>query len=380
LIRINHQKTILNSINIAEIGARIIAPLQLGMSSVGYIPELNGLKGLAVLMVLLFHAGIYHRFTPFESSDFPNLLYPLSRGVQLFFVVSGYSLARRYENGILLSELKQFYLRRIVRTWPLWWTICFVLFVIGQIDLNRLFLNLSFTFGFLSDRDAAAALPVAWSLFIEEVFYLLFPLLIFFGRNLLGAIGLLAIAIFLQNEYVKSLGLSSQNIAITRNQWMHIFYHFHSLVMGIAVFQVQRSLKSIDLKVVVLPRLLDLLALFGVVHLVLPNNELKGSFCMSAILLAAVWQKTVTAKFFRIKVLQTFGFYCYGVYLLHSFTDIHVTLRFGEPVLRLLQNAWLEMAFIFLVGIPVTLGIAMLSYFFIENRPIQFAKKLGAKS
>lgn len=349
-------------------------PFHIAASSNSYIPEINGLKGLAVLTVLLFHAGIYNKFTPFISPDFPGHLYPLSRGVQLFFIVSGYSLARRYELGIPLAELHHFYLRRIARTWPLWWTICIALYVIGEIDLKRFLINISFTYGFLSDRDTVAAVPVAWSLFIEELFYLLFPALVFWGRRLSGAIALLALAVLFHLEYADSLNLNGANMS--QSQWQHVFYHFFTLILGIVVFQLQRILNFVKAGKNIFPYLLDFLALVGLINLYLPNGELKGSFCLAAIVIAAVWKTTLTARIFRIKLLQIFGFYCYGIYLLHSFIDIHLTIRFGEPLLRALENAWLEMAFVFIAGCAITLPAAILCYLIVENRPNQLVKKL----
>lgn len=160
--------------------ARIFVP------PAGHLGPLDGLRALAVLWVVLFHAGWYARFTlPPESwarLAFSSWMLPVWRGdfgVDLFFVLSGFLIA-----GMLLDEqsktgeiaLGLFYVRRLLRLWP-------ALIVVAGLELltedpNRgmvwasvLYLNDLFPVG-------VVALGWTWSLAIEEQFYLVCPWLL----------------------------------------------------------------------------------------------------------------------------------------------------------------------------------------------------------
>src|SRR5258708_27200279 len=91
----------------------------------GYIPQFDGLRGLAILLVLIAHSGFLE--------DLPHLgVIELARlGVDLFFVLSGFLIT-----GILLDSkgarhyFRNFYLRRTLRIWPLYYLVLFVAFVL----------------------------------------------------------------------------------------------------------------------------------------------------------------------------------------------------------------------------------------------------------
>src|SRR5690349_19538707 len=90
------------------------------------VPELDGVRGLAILMVLFYHTLI--RADNLTSSDFLHALTSPARigwaGVDLFFVLSGFLIT-----SILLSTkakpnyFKNFYVRRILRIFPLYYVV-----------------------------------------------------------------------------------------------------------------------------------------------------------------------------------------------------------------------------------------------------------------
>ncbi|MFM9597402.1 acyltransferase family protein, partial [Streptomyces scabiei] len=74
-------------------------------SATDYIPALDGLRAIAVLLVVLSHAGWEH-------------LIPGSLGVTIFFVISGYLITRQLIEELLDTHdicLRGFYLRRALR-------------------------------------------------------------------------------------------------------------------------------------------------------------------------------------------------------------------------------------------------------------------------
>jgi peptidoglycan/LPS O-acetylase OafA/YrhL len=144
--------------------------------------DIQGLRALAVLPVVIFHA-------------FPDWLPGGFVGVDIFFVISGYLITR-----ILHQELREdrfsiagFYVRRVRRLFPALYLMLFATMLLGLIMLppqelrelaktciatvgfiaNFLFYNLS---GYFDGQSELKPLLHTWSLAVEEQFYLIFPL------------------------------------------------------------------------------------------------------------------------------------------------------------------------------------------------------------
>ena len=169
------------------------------------IPELDGLRGFAILQVICVHY-FYHPDAHLPGGlHFVQSFFSLGwTGVDLFFVLSGFLIG-----GILLdvrvspNYFKTFYLRRFFRIVPLYylWLFCFivVLFLSGSVAQTRaanpgFYWRLCGHFLFLQNlwviyRPALAAswLGVTWTLAIEEQFYFVAPFLVRFlsRRNLI---------------------------------------------------------------------------------------------------------------------------------------------------------------------------------------------------
>jgi peptidoglycan/LPS O-acetylase OafA/YrhL len=153
--------------------------------ALGYRPQLDGLRALAVATVLIQH------FMPKEAlpGALGNIPYGLF-GVYLFFVLSGFLITaillqmRSQMNGRLQqapSQLRSFYLRRALRIFPLYFFVLAVAVALGASGImDALPWLLSFTFNFQVAvqgwfPDSFAHL---WTLCVEEQFYLIWPLVV----------------------------------------------------------------------------------------------------------------------------------------------------------------------------------------------------------
>ncbi len=91
----------------------------------GHLPALDGIRGIAILLVLLLHLDITESQTVFDLSFWRQLIGYGWCGVDLFFVLSGFLIT-----GILVKAkgakhyLRNFYLRRVLRIWPLYLSAC----------------------------------------------------------------------------------------------------------------------------------------------------------------------------------------------------------------------------------------------------------------
>lgn len=156
------------------------------MQAVRYRPEIDGLRAVAVLSVIIFHLN--NRWLP------GGFL-----GVDIFFVISGFLIT-----GIILSEIQNgsfsfrgFYTRRIKRIYPAFIAAVSLASVIASqiflyedfnqmrktVELSAVFLSniyLGFQQGYFDlSADENPVLHI-WSLAVEEQYYLLYPLLLIF--------------------------------------------------------------------------------------------------------------------------------------------------------------------------------------------------------
>ena len=155
----------------------------------GHVKALDGIRGIAIILVLFFHC--------FRNNIFPfNYISELGWvGVDLFFVLSGFLIT-----GTLIDSrknknfIKHFFIKRILRIFPLYYLtliLTFLLFSIPNISeynhyldkqhFESLFYYLTFTQNFkfaFTGWGITDILNHFWSLAIEEQFYLFWPFLI----------------------------------------------------------------------------------------------------------------------------------------------------------------------------------------------------------
>ena len=179
-----------------------------------YRAEVDGLRALAVIPVILFHAG-----APYILGGYV--------GVDIFFVISGFLITLTLladENFSPVDRIARFYERRIRRIIPALTLIVSVALIAGvklllPVELMQLGKSAAATALFVSNfwfwsqsgyfAGAAETLPLlhTWSLAVEEQFYIGFPLLLIVigkGRRALSLliISLLAVGIFALSVYL----------------------------------------------------------------------------------------------------------------------------------------------------------------------------------
>ena len=150
------------------------------------MPELDTIRGIAVLLVLFFH-GFGFRYGLGGLSGIPKLFVAATLpgwvGVNLFFVLSGFLIT-----GILLESksktdyYRSFYIRRALRILPIYYAVLVLLAVLtrtGWVNRHVSWAFLGLSFFYLSNITELFGVPmqfgVLWSLAVEEHFYLLWP-------------------------------------------------------------------------------------------------------------------------------------------------------------------------------------------------------------
>ena len=206
--------------------------------------HLDGLRGVAILMIIA-----YHYFTGFYIFDFGW------SGVDLFFILSGYLLSGR----ILpyLSDKKiiwKFYFNRILRIVPLYFSFLMIFYLVFYLVASTETQNLynhqqnPFSFFFFTSNwmfilnysSVQNNLSHLWSLSVEEQFYLIFPLYIFIIEKkillLKSTIILIVIVLILRCISYNFI----DKIEFIKNTW-NTFYRMDCFFLGLLIYLLKEN-------------------------------------------------------------------------------------------------------------------------------------------
>jgi peptidoglycan/LPS O-acetylase OafA/YrhL len=349
-------------------------------SSNSRVPELDGLRAVAVLLVVAYHyLEPFHR----KASGWQAAALAPARmgwiGVDLFFVLSGYLIA-----SILLANrpspafFSTFYIRRFCRILPLYVPVVFVLYLAHQRIASSpqppLYQYLTFTHNFWmasAGNFGNSLLAVTWSLAIEEQFYLFLPALIRFNRprRLIAiVIACIGLAVFLRYCFLSVSGRDAffaiQVLFPTR---------LDSLMLGVlAAFALFRGIRIPAGILWVLWIAGGSWILTAVIYAV-SGSQRHGSFLWSAIGPSAIASFCLGTlllalrgrfPFLRWRALTYTGWISYGLYLLH------------QPVLSLVSTLLpLGRMLLPIVALAVTYVAAALSWELFEKRFVRLGHR-----
>ena len=142
---------------------------------------LDHLRALAIIMVFVYHYGRI-----FPHPEWTNAISVFGwTGVDLFFVLSGYLIASQLFLSVSVNRhisLKEFFIKRFFRILPAYFTVVALYFLFPFLReheaLAPLWKYLTFTQNIALDLRTQGTFSHAWSLCVEEQFYLLFPLIL----------------------------------------------------------------------------------------------------------------------------------------------------------------------------------------------------------
>jgi len=340
------------------------------------IPQLDAVRGLAILVVM-FH-NISPKYPLFHSD---KLFSDGWMGVDLFFVLSGMLIT-----GILLDTkqslgyFKNFYVRRCLRIWPLYYSLLFFMFVVVR------FLNTSeyhlvvqssspwwafplFLQNFLLpiSTNAAGPLGVTWSLAIEEQFYLVWPLVVRFCS--LTQLRRLAVAEICLSPALRYY-LSLHHVDLYTN----IFCRLDGLMAGALLallirtddFVPSKLLKRAWILLLITAPLAFLTEAFHARWIVFSFTALaSAAFVFVSMFSERKWLQAIMTNRFLVYT----GTISYGLYLLHK-------IPFGlVQTLRLDRNPYLPLPIIFVTSF----ALAALSWNLLEQPFLKLKRFFDSK-
>lgn len=338
-----------------------------------YIKEIDGLRALAVIMVLAYHLKM-----PFAKS---GLL-----GVTVFFVISGYLIT-----GILINEieesggvdLKNFWLRRIRRLLPAVLSMAVVMIFVSAV-VNRVVFTkgcndlLSAVFGYnnwwqifrkvsyFENAGAPSPFTHCWSLAIETQFYLIYPILLILlskARNR-GKIFAAVTAVLAMISVVLMGVLYSPDGDPSRVYYGTDTRAFSLLIGALAAIQKEYHIIKVKLrgKLWAVIGSISVLILIGMMMLISSYSSFLyygGQAIVSVLAAFVVYAVTVSRSLLNIilgsSILKWIGDRSYSIYLWHY--PIIVLMSGGK------RAAW----WIVILEVVLSVGFAELSYRFIET-------------
>jgi len=344
-----------------------------------YFEGLNPLRFLAAFAVLIFHSSQWYHYkfdTPFKM-----FLHNLPIAVDFFFILSGfliiYLLLVEKENSGTV-HLKNFYIRRFLRIFPLYYLIILISYLfLRQIETPVVWGKFLYFWGnfqiIAENRWTLASLNPLWSISIEEHFYLFIPFLV----------GLIPVKHLKYLFWIIIITAVAYRFYITKavpNNWMHIYMHTLSqmdlLAIGglLALYHYHHKFKFR------LPAFLYLITLVGFIILMtlvdskdyttLYNAVIKKyafSIVLILIFLFFVFDDNPAYVFIKQnKILNYLGKISYGIYLYNA-----MVIDLLERIPWLAQHYAIKLP----LDILLTMALATLSFELFEKKFLKLKNK-----
>jgi len=314
------------------------------------IPEIDGLRFLAIISVVIFHLRTnLLRTTPFKLSlgDFSQTIFDFISnggfGVNVFFGISGFILAIPFAKQHLESgrtvNLKSYYLRRLTRLEPPYIiTMTIFLFAIVLMQnksfhdmLPNYFASLIYSHFFIYGEWSVIN-PVAWSLETEVQFYLLAPLffLIFKVRdkNFRQAIIVMAMVIFTVLTFI------FHDIFVKYHLYKSILVYLPYFTVGVLFADIYLIyLRNNVEKKSYIWDLIGIAATITMFSINANNNPLSTMISLVCVVLVffTAFKGKLLNRFYTLKFIYTTGGMCYTIYLLH-YAFIAVIMSFTSRI------------------------------------------------
>ncbi|HTA82787.1 MAG TPA: acyltransferase [Bacteroidia bacterium] len=367
-----------------------------------HFPNLNGLRFFMALFIVLLHLEDIKYVSNRENIFGPYhiiLAHTGALAVTAFFVMSGflitYLLMKEKQNTGSI-HVTEFYKRRILRIWPLYYFIIFLgFFVLPHMHITDLtdsigsslqkhfWLKLGFALIFLPPRLSGGraslnqTLGQVWTIRVEEAFYLCWPLLLKRTNNYIKLfLWILAIFIGVHIGFDIIQFMMKSNIP---QYWLKIVislkklleaYRIDCMVIGgfgayLIAFDKKKILSVIYRKdvQVLLYVITGLMLCFGIYPPVIAFEVYSVLFCLIMVNLGTNPNTIINLDY---KWLDYLGKTAYGIYLYNSITRIFC-IKFVEYIYNQPLSGWKMETTLYICSIGSTIIISILSYELLEK-------------
>lgn len=339
-----------------------------------YIPQIDGLRFLAILPVVLMHfrtafirnSGLYDEVALGGHNLLNDILLTGSVGVPIFFVISGFILgvpfAKSYSGMGKDISLKKYFLRRLTRLEPpfiitlcLFFVIHIILHTAELKELIKHFLATLIYSHMLIYRTWSLINPVTWSLEVEIQFYILVPLItrVFFIKNAILRRGIILGFLFFFLTLKKVYGVPP----------LTILDYAHYFILGFLLVDIYLYSSPLSIK----PVLLDVLGVIGLFSIFASKYydfEFITVFAIFIVFISAFYGFYMK-KLFAINLITLIGGMCYTTYLVHYPLAIFLNKLFHRFIPNINFDVDFFIMAIFLV--PLIFILSAILFLFIEK-------------
>lgn len=281
------------------------------------IVSFDGLRGIAVLSVVLFHC-----FYMLTSNDFRqhNVISIISKygwlGVDLFFIISGFVISFTLYK---YSSVKEFFIARFARLYPAYWASVIFAAILsecinGNINLSQYVINLLMFQQLLHFPSVSG---VYWTLSFELTFYALMAIVFYLGLFMRHKIFIFWVVVTLAWQIINYLGLDHSHSIISKLGYLFVLQYSPLFMFGIYLHKVfLNGLNKLNLLMLLFLSIM-FIALF-------PESAAQGynvdmcRFFMAIIFLLCFYATCFPKdKYLSSKFLVFFGKISYSWYLIH---------------------------------------------------------------
>ncbi len=361
------------------------------------IPALDGVRGLAILIVFAGHVALFGTTDAQRTQGIVRYLAAhAGTGVDLFFVLSGFLITGiLYDSKGSRNYFRRFFSRRVLRIFPLYYSVLAVvaiasllfpdLFALKTITLSAHIANWTYTSNILMAMRGWGAEPAFlghfWSLAVEEQFYVLWPFVVLaLSREKLIRIcgaGVILAFIF-------------RMIVMTRYNYESAYTllpsRMDALLIGAAVALLARGEGGIP-GWVKSPILSGSLLAAYVYSLVVGVPGVLGAnlgftiepLTFGALLVALVYRERlpVLKAFFTSRFLRFFGKYSYAIYVFHLAVIVSLPALIKATYRQLGIAAGAPGIFAFgVIALLITVAAAVISWTVLEKRALALKDRL----
>lgn len=349
----------------------------LGALTGGYLPHLDGVRGISILLVVLSHIGLGH-------------IIPGGLGVTIFFFVSGFLITSLLCEEKELSKqisLRRFYLRRIWRLYPALFvyvviSIVFCYMVEQKIRIEEPIYAIFYAsnyynifVGYTPVFDTYSPFGIQGSLAIEEHFYLMFAPLMYFVFNksrLIHVVVTMLIIPVILRMIIVNYSTSSEFAA--NYTYGSTECRLDCIAYGCLLALVNKPLFS--KKIDILSGLMGVI--FLLLSLIIREEYFRETirFSLQGVGLFLFFYSVLYSKYFsKIRdilsneILVLIGKLSYSIYLYHWLVIIGLRVYYGDSTFDPVWQVWFWSATIFFSGF---------SYYIIEKPFMRFRRKYGS--
>lgn len=285
-----------------------------------YLNFIDGIKGMAIVMVIMVHVyGLAHGGSYiFQTSA--DLFTLGARGVQLLFMISAFTLMNsnsaksKHTDKQKKSFSIQFYKRRLTRIYPLWViTVLAGTLLHANYNLYSIITSLTFLFGFIRYLPNTEIITGGWAVFAELIFYLFFPLIFKYAKDIKSSLKFLTITILI--TLIWRFAVSTLGVPYT-NSYSFLFplNHAYSFGLGVFFYQIWRRFELDQIGT----SWLNIWTFLSILLLLTKQYDLS-TLGIFIIFICSASAKSIIGIISRMKLFKFIGMISYPIFLIHFF-------------------------------------------------------------